>query len=217
MKYAGMHSNEFTFPWLSWGFAFIQLLTVLFVEIVNIMNLTYIGDVVTLVINYVAFAAINDFDSQFLEMYKKQDFLGLIDVANETNTFQITNFMKPKVRLNYTDGKMSQYEYTVMPEAAWWEWQYLVFTQEDYIVSEEHCAGFINLWQKLNLEEDEYTDYERPIQFVNELEQAKKVPIFPLFRFYVSDYVKEVKEPKRPETNQEGKEDLNSTVTNNKV
>jgi len=70
MKYAGMHTDKFTFPKLSALIAFCQLLAVIFVELVNILNLTFIGDIKSLVINYVALGEISAFDEYFLMMYR---------------------------------------------------------------------------------------------------------------------------------------------------
>jgi len=77
MKYAGMH-NKFTFQKLSALIALLQLIVTAFVELVNIINLTFIGDIKSLVINYVVLGEISTFDEYFFMMYQTQSFVNLI-------------------------------------------------------------------------------------------------------------------------------------------
>jgi hypothetical protein len=87
MKYSGMHTDKFTFPKLSALIALCQLLAVIFVEIVNIINLTFIGDIKSLVINYVALGEISAFDEYCHMMYQTQSFVTLREKAIENKTF----------------------------------------------------------------------------------------------------------------------------------
>jgi hypothetical protein len=102
MKYAGMHADKFTFPKLSALIALLQLIVTVFVELVNILNLTFIGDIKSLVVNYVALGEISAFDEYFLMMYQTQSFVNLIQKADDTNTFLYENFIRPKIWVNYT-------------------------------------------------------------------------------------------------------------------
>ena len=87
MKYAGMHADKFTFPKLSALIALLQLIVTVFVELVNILNLTFIGDIKSLVLNYVALGEISAFDEYCLMMYQTQSFVKLREKAIENKTF----------------------------------------------------------------------------------------------------------------------------------
>jgi hypothetical protein len=101
MKFAATHTQKFSFPSLSFTFAALHFLVNIFIEIVNIWNLTYIGEIMDLVINYVALGCIAEFDENFLTMYKSQSFIKFIDNSNDSDVFKRENFIKPKIVLNY--------------------------------------------------------------------------------------------------------------------
>jgi hypothetical protein len=75
------------FPWLSFIFPLLHFLVNIFIEVVNIWNLTYIGEILDLVINYVALGCIFEFDEYFLEMYKMKNYFVYIDDANGSEVF----------------------------------------------------------------------------------------------------------------------------------
>lgn len=82
MKFASDHADMFPHPILSWLFPLFQLIAVIFVELVNMWNLTYIGDIMDLVINYVALGAIFEFDENFYTMYSAQNYTTFIERSN---------------------------------------------------------------------------------------------------------------------------------------
>lgn len=101
MKFAATHTQKFAFPSLTFTFAALHFLVNIFIEIVNIWNLTYIGEIMDLVINYVALGCIAEFDENFLTMYKSQSFIKFIENANNSDIFERVNFIKSKIKLNY--------------------------------------------------------------------------------------------------------------------
>lgn len=105
MKFAGTHSSRFEFAWISFAFGLFQFTAVIFVEIVNIVNLTYIGNIMDLVINYVTLGVIMTFDDNFYEMYKRQNFSKWIEYCNDSKAFVADNFLKTKVKISYASAK----------------------------------------------------------------------------------------------------------------
>jgi hypothetical protein len=54
MKYSAYHWNKFRFPSLAFIFGLLYFISSIIGELVNIFNLTNIGDITSLVQNYVA-------------------------------------------------------------------------------------------------------------------------------------------------------------------
>lgn len=117
MKFVATHHNKFAFPYLSFTFAALHFIVNIFIEIVNIWNLTYIGEIMDLVINYVALGCIAEFDENFLEMYKQHNFVKFIENANNGSVFERVNYIKAKLRLGYINdpaqkqGRIPAYAY----------------------------------------------------------------------------------------------------------
>ena len=101
MKFVSVHGSHFAHPGLSWLFPLFQLIAVIVVELVNMQNLAYIGDIMDLVINYVALGAIFEFDENFYTMYSASNYTTFIERSNEQETFTVVNFIKCKIKLNY--------------------------------------------------------------------------------------------------------------------
>jgi len=87
MKFAAIEHDKFMFPSLSFMFALLHFLVNIFIEVINIWNLTYIGEILDLVINYVALGCIFEFDENFLEMYKMKNYVKFIEDANGSEVF----------------------------------------------------------------------------------------------------------------------------------
>ena len=71
MKFVGSHSDWFKFPTFSFLVGFLQFMIVIFVEVASIWNLTYIGEIMDLVINYITVGVVQEFDILFFEMYSE--------------------------------------------------------------------------------------------------------------------------------------------------
>ena len=72
-------------------------MSVLFVEVVNIIDLTNLMDIVSLVQNYVALSCIQEFDENFLEIYLQQRISFFIG-----KEFEVKNFKKDKIIVKYS-------------------------------------------------------------------------------------------------------------------
>jgi len=119
MKFVSVHGSYFEHPGLSWLFPFFQLIAVIFVELVNMQNLAFIGDIMDLVINYVALGAIFEFDENFYTMYSASNYTTFIDRSNEQEIFNVVNFIKRKIKLNYVNSNEKTNGF--LPQESWEE------------------------------------------------------------------------------------------------
>ena len=68
------------------------MLTVVLIEIVNIVNLCQLNDLLEIIINYIALGFVNEFSSNFVEPFRSSEMASLIGV-----TIPIEKFRDAKV------------------------------------------------------------------------------------------------------------------------
>jgi|688.fasta_scaffold947107_1 hypothetical protein len=97
MKYSAYHWDKFRFPSFAFMFGLLYFISSIFGELVNIFNLTNIGDITSLVQNYVALGEILSFEDYFLLIFKFTRYKFFF-----RKKFQRENFRKDKILLQYT-------------------------------------------------------------------------------------------------------------------
>jgi hypothetical protein len=105
MKFVALEHEKFELPYLSFMLAVVSFVVNFWIEVVNIWNLTYIGEIFDLILNYVALGCIFEFDEYFVEMYKQQNFMKFIEGANngENKVLSRKKFTKSKIKVSYVE------------------------------------------------------------------------------------------------------------------
>lgn len=96
LKYIAMHFTKFKKQ--RWAFitSLLQLLTVLLIEIVNILNLSQVETCMDILINYIALGFVSEFSTHFLEPFKSSEMASLIGCVLPFEHFRSTKVIVEK-------------------------------------------------------------------------------------------------------------------------
>lgn len=100
-KYLVYHTHNFENPWWCCFFLIAQTCQVIFVEIINVLNILQIDTIKDIVSNFVALSIINDFDEFLYKMYATSNLASKF--AGKTLPFE--NFRKNKTLFSWVDRR----------------------------------------------------------------------------------------------------------------
>jgi hypothetical protein len=96
MKFVTLHKNRFRFPLFALLFAFLQLVSVSFIEVIQIINLVQLNTMKDIVMNFVSLLILAQFDDYFLEIFLRSKIKIFIE-----KDLVIENFRQHKLQVSF--------------------------------------------------------------------------------------------------------------------
>lgn len=96
MKFVTLHKDRFRYSFFALMFAFMQLVSVSFIEVIQIINLVQLNTMKDIVMNFVSLLILAQFDDYFLEIFLRSKMKIFIE-----KDLDIQNFRQHKLQVSF--------------------------------------------------------------------------------------------------------------------